>query len=195
MTANERRAPWRAPDELDAGRRALYDAIVGGDRGRDAAFALTDAEGRLEGPFDAMLLAPESGAAVQELGAALRYRTSLSGREREIAILAVAHAHRSDFEVWAHERVARRSGLSEAELADLRVGRAAGTFGAEEAQVHAVVASLVATRDLDDATFRAGEAALGTARLAELVTLVGYYEMLALSLRVWRVPLPETPDV
>ncbi|KAB2808982.1 carboxymuconolactone decarboxylase family protein [Pimelobacter simplex] len=191
MTGNERRAPWLAPDELDAGQRALYDAIVGGDRGRDPAFALTDAHGRLEGPFDAMLLAPATGGAVQELGAALRYRTSLTGREREIAILAVAHAHDSAFEVYAHERVARRSGLSEAELADLRDGRAAGTFGAEEAQVHAVVTALVATRDLDDASFRAGEAALGRARLAELVTLVGYYEMLALSLRVWRVPLPD----
>ena len=38
--------------------------------------------------------------------------------------------------------------------------------------------------------FARGEAEFGPGGLSELITLVGYYELLALSLRVWRTPLP-----
>lgn len=183
------RAPWPAPDELDAAQREVYDAIVGGDRGTDPAFALTDPEGRLEGPFNAMVLAPSVGGAQQALGTAIRYRTSLTAREREIAVLAVAHAHRSEFERYAHERVALRAGLTESELAGLADGRAVDSLAADEVLVHATTLALVARRDLDDEEF-ARASRLGERRLAELVALVGYYEALALSLRVWRVPLP-----
>jgi len=183
------RAPWPAPEDLDAAQRAVRDAIVGGPRGADPAFALTDAEGRLEGPFNAMVLAPEVGAALQGLGSAIRYRTALTGREREIAILVVAHARNSDFERYAHERVAARCGLADADLAALREGRAGESWSADEILVHATTRALVTAGDLTDQEFGAASG-LGTRRLAELITLVGYYDALALSLRVWRVPLP-----
>ncbi|MDQ4117150.1 MAG: carboxymuconolactone decarboxylase family protein, partial [Actinomycetota bacterium] len=59
-------------------------------------------------------------------------------------------------------------------------------------------AVLVATRellhtgDLDDDAWAAAHAALGDAGLVELTTLVGYYELLARQLRVFRVPVPDS---
>ena len=80
------RIPWPTADELDEEQRAVHHAITAGPRASSApAFSLTDDEGRLHGPFNAMLLAPRVGLALQELGGALRYRTSLTDREREIA--------------------------------------------------------------------------------------------------------------
>lgn len=56
--------------------------------------------------------------------------------------------------------------------------------------MHATTLALAVDGDLDDDGFTRAEAALGRDRLAELVVLVGYYDLLALSLRVWRTPLP-----
>ncbi len=49
--------------------------------------------------------------------------------------------------------------------------------------------------DLDDEAYAAGVAGLGEAGLFELVTLVGYYRLAALQLRVFRIdpPVPAPP--
>jgi len=118
------------PSALDAEQRSLYDAIAGGRRAQGPQlFRLADAEGRLEGPFNAFLLQPRLGSALQALGASVRYDTGVDDRSREIAILVVAAHWRSDFEWYAHEAVGRSAGLGEAELAALREGRHAELAG------------------------------------------------------------------
>lgn len=183
------RLAWPRPEELDASRREVYDAIASGPRAT-GPFQLVDPEGRLEGPFNAMLVSPGVGLALQELGAAVRYRTSLSDRAREIAILALAALRRSDYEWYAHERVGRRAGLSDEEMATLQEGGSPATFSEQERDVLAAARDLATLGDLDDDAFAAAESALGREMLAELIVLVGYYDLLALSLRVWRTPLP-----
>lgn len=186
------RLPWFEPGALTAEQQRLYDAIATGPRGRGVqAFPLTDGEGRLEGPFNALLVSPQVGTAVQELGAAIRYRTQLSGRAREIAILELAATRRSEFEWYAHERIGRNAGLTDDELEALRTGREAPTLSAQEALVRRTVARLARERDLDDEAFHEAEAGLGAGVLMEVVWLAGYYDAIALSLRVWRTPLPE----
>src|ERR1700712_1255303 len=111
------------PEELDGDQRELYDAIASGPRAQGPQhFALTRADGGLLGPFNAFLLSPALGFALQELGAAVRYRTALPPRTREIAILTVAAHWDSAFEWSAHESVGRAAGLTDAELASLREG-------------------------------------------------------------------------
>jgi 4-carboxymuconolactone decarboxylase len=185
------RLPWPRPEDLDETRRAVYDAIAGGPRAAGPqAFRLTDADGRLEGPFNAMLVSPGVGLALQDLGAAVRYRTSLSDRAREIAILALAALRRSDFEWYAHERVGRRAGLTDAELSALLVGDEPSSLTDEESVLLQTTRLLAISGDLDDDAYATAETSLGREQLAELVVLVGYYDLLALSLRVWRTPLP-----
>lgn len=185
------RIPKLAPSDLDAGQRALYDAIAGGRRAQGPQrFRLTDADGRLEGPFNAFLLQPRLGAALQALGAAVRYETGLDDRCREIAILVVAAHWRSDFEWYAHEPAARAAGLTDADLAALLDGQPDGLAG-REAVVARTAAALAAQGDLDDAQYREAAAEFGPDGLFELLTLVGYYAALALQLRVFRVPPPE----
>jgi 4-carboxymuconolactone decarboxylase len=176
---------------LDDAQRSLYDAIAGGRRAQGPqVFQLTDGEGRLEGPFNAFLLQPRLGTALQALGSAVRYDTGLDDRCREIAILVVAAHWRSDFEKYAHEAVGRSVGLGDAELAAVRDGRPAALAG-REAVVARTVAALAARGDLDDAEFREAVGHVGMAGLFELLTLVGYYATLALQLRVFRVPAPD----
>ena len=187
------RLPKFEPPALDTEQRSLYDAIAGGRRAQGPQlFRLADADGRLEGPFNAFLLQPRLGSALQALGASVRYDTGLDDRCREIAILIVAAHWRSDFEWHAHEAVGRAAGLGDAELAALREGRHAELAG-RESVVARTAAALVTRGDLDDAEYGEAVGHLGPAGLFELLTLVGYYATLALQLRVFRVPAPDSP--
>jgi 4-carboxymuconolactone decarboxylase len=180
-----------APADLDDQQRALYDAIAGGPRAAGPRlFALTDAAGRLNGPFNAMLLAPEVGTALQELGAAIRYRSSLTARIREMAILAVAAHWDSAFERYAHEAVGRAAGLTGEQLRSLREGEQPRLDDPAEQTALDMVYALLADGDVAAPLFQRAVSLIGNQAIAELTSLVGYYAMLALRLRVFRVGLP-----
>src|SRR3954452_9985386 len=101
--SNGPRIPKLEPAALGDEQRALYDAIAGGRRAQGPQlFRLTDADGRLEGPFNAFLLQPRLGSGLEALGTAVRYETALDDRSREIAILVVAAHWHSDFEQYPH---------------------------------------------------------------------------------------------
>ena len=232
------RIPKLEPAALDEDQRALYDAIAGGRRAQGPQlFRLADSEGRLEGPFNAFLLQPRLGSALQALGSAVRYDTGLDDRCREIAILVVAAHWESEFEWYAHEAVGRSVGLGDAELAAVRDGRyteltaardgrpaardgrpaardgrsaardgrsaardgrsaardgRSAALAIREAVVARTVAALASRGDLGDAEYREAVDHIGAPGLFELLTLVGYYATLALQLRVFRVPAPDS---
>ncbi|HKT01359.1 MAG TPA: carboxymuconolactone decarboxylase family protein [Rugosimonospora sp.] len=189
------RLPPLAPAGLDTEQRELYDAIAGGPRSQGRqGFPLIGADGALTGPFNAMLLRPRLGAALQALGAAVRYQTRLDGRSREIAILVVASLADSAFERYAHEAVGRQAGLTETDLAAIRDGRYGELNGGYERTVARTVATLVRVGDLDDGQYADAVRQLGIETVFELLTLVGYYLTLALQLRVFRVAVPAPAD-
>ncbi|MET7988451.1 carboxymuconolactone decarboxylase family protein [Streptomyces sp. NPDC005281] len=189
------RLPRPTPHELDAAQRVLYHAIADGPRANGPRlFSLTDGEGRLNGPFNAMLHAPAVGSALQELGSAIRYRTTLSDRVREMAILIVAAHWDSAFERYAHEPIGRAAGLTEAELTAIRSGGVPELSDPAEAAAVDLVAAMVATGDAGDALFDHAVSLNGTEAVVELTTLVGYYATLALQLRVFRVGQPGDPS-
>ncbi|MEV5407263.1 carboxymuconolactone decarboxylase family protein [Thermopolyspora sp. NPDC052614] len=174
------------PDELDAEQTELHRAITGGPRAAGPQlFPLSDEEGRLRGPFNAMLLSPPVGDALQALGAAVRYGSSLPDRVREMAILVVAAHWGSDFEREAHEAVGRASGLTEDELTALREGRIPDLTDPAELAAVRVTSAMARTGRLADVEYDKAVATLGERALFELSTLVGYYATLALQLRIF----------
>jgi len=186
------RLKWLGVDDLDAAQRELYQHILGGPRSNTPRTTpMTDHEGRMHGPFNAMLVDPALGEAAQQLGAAVRYGSKLDGRTREIAILEVARRHRSEFEFYAHRAIGEIAGLSEDELLAMQSGADTESFSPSERLVREVVASLVVHHDLDDELYARADESLGDVVLVDLVVLVGFYEYTALALRVFRVPLPE----
>jgi AhpD family alkylhydroperoxidase len=178
------------PDELDAEQRALYDRIVARPRLPGGTPSLIDEAGRLTGPLNAMMLNPAVCGVQLELGTKVRFATRLTDRAREIAILELAVLRRCGFEWIAHSPVGRKAGLTEEELAALLSGAPAPTFDATETIVRDVVRSLVVERGLDDATFAAAIATLGQGKLMDVVAIVTYYDLVALSIAVWQPPLP-----
>jgi 4-carboxymuconolactone decarboxylase len=186
------RLPNPTPEQLDADQRALYDEIAGGPRSAGPQlFELVDRQGRLNGPFGIMLHSPAVGTALQAVGAAVRYRSVLPDRMRELAILTVAAHWDSDFERYSHVPLARHVGLSDAEVAGLVAGEEVAFEDPAECAVHRVVRALLHASDLTDEEYAAGRDAIGEQGLVELTTLVGYYATLALQLRVFRVTAPD----
>jgi 4-carboxymuconolactone decarboxylase len=180
------RAPRLRPGELDDAQLAVYQDITQGARAQGPRyFDLTGPQGELLGPFNGFLLSPRVGAALSELGAALRFSTGLTRRSIEIVILTTAAAWDSAFERDAHEAVGRGIGLSEACLRDLRHRQIPELSDAEELAC-AELALALSQGDVDDDIWRRSESTLGATRVFEISSIVGYYSLLALQLRLFR---------
>ena len=182
-------------DEMTPGQKDLYREILSGPRGQGPrAVPLASGAGGLAGPFNAMLYAPPVGHALQELGAAIRFRTELAPRTREMAILVVAQAWDSAYERASHEPIGREAGLTDEEIEALRDGTDPGFADKPEQAAYSVVRALTGpdrhAADLDDEEYDTAVAVLGQRALVELSALVGYYATLALQLRIFRVPAP-----
>jgi 4-carboxymuconolactone decarboxylase len=174
-------------DTMTPEQVGLYREILNGPRGQGPRAVLLDTgAGGLAGPFNAMLYAPDVGHALQELGAAIRFRTQLTPRVREMAILVVAQAWDSAYERSSHEPIGRDAGLTDLEIKALRAGDDPGFTDDQEQVAYQVVSSLTGPADHDQQYDRA-VATLGERSLVELSTLVGYYATLALQLRIFRV--------
>lgn len=184
------RLPPLTPEVLDEDQATLREAIVGGDRGKQPQhFPLTDDDGSLHGPFGIMLTAPALGDALQQLGATIRFRTDLSARIREIAILQTAHATGSSFEWWAHARVGRAVGLTDEEIMQLSIGCFASEDPTESA-VAGLCQGLLTSGVITDEDFDAARAHLSHRQITEVTTLVGYYRLLAELMRIYDVGVP-----
>jgi 4-carboxymuconolactone decarboxylase len=175
------RLPALDLDRLTAEQRALVEAIKAGPRGRFI----------MEGPFAVYLHAPAYGGLAQQLGAHLRFRTSLPARLSEVAILCTGQYWKAQYEWMAHAVIAERQGVKPATIRDIRAGRAPKSAPADEKAVYALVKELYATRRVSDATYRRVHKLIGDAGMVELVGILGYYVMVSMTLNVFRMPLPE----
>ncbi len=143
------------------------------------------------GPFNAWLVSPELARRAASLGAQARLHTSLEPRLSELAILVTARHWNSQTEWSLHEPFARRAGLDQ-EVIDALNHKIVPEFGQEdEAGVYAFCRQALEQGQVEDAVFDRCRDALGQAGVIELTVLLGYYSLVALSLNVFQVPLPE----
>lgn len=187
------RFPLLTPAELSAEQRSVYDSVAGPPRG-NGTFTVVYDDGSLAGPFNAMLLAPTLGNAVQALGAVLRFDSALDGRLRELVICAISADLDSAYEWYAHSRVAATVGIDEGELEHLRAGRLPPTLSSAERAALDLTRVLLQDTAVDDDTHARVLSHFGHAGVAELTLLVGYYRMLAGLLAVGAVPAPGPGD-
>ena len=78
-----------------------------------SGFETATADGRLLGPFNALLYAPETGEAYLNYFMAKKENTTLTKRVHEIVILTVGAVWHSDYELYAHSAVGKKVGLPE----------------------------------------------------------------------------------
>jgi AhpD family alkylhydroperoxidase len=182
---------WPRPDQLDEQQQVVYDAIVGSLRTSPSGRSpLTDDEGRMQGPFNAMVATPALGLPWLKLGTAILFENGLTDRLRELVILWVAAVRRSNFEWHAHKTIAATAGVSAREIAQLRQGDLSG-LPEPEASVLMLVDQLLANRTAPEELVRRVANQLGESTLVDVIITVGHYDTLAMSMATLRVPLPE----
>jgi AhpD family alkylhydroperoxidase len=133
-------------------------------------------------PIDELLLhSPPVADGWNGLLGAIRQRTSLPPRLRELAILRVAVHTGADYEWAAHEPEARRAGLTDEQLAAVATADAAGHPALDPGQrrVIALVDAMTRQVHVPDPVFDALRPQLSTAELIELVVTVAAYNMVA----------------
>ncbi len=184
------RLPWYHPDELDEAQRELYDAVVSGPRSHNRRTPLTDAQGRILGPHNAMLSHPALGNALQEIGAGLRFGGTLPRRLFEVLVLVTAVERDAPYEWYAHAPIARSHGVSDEELEALRQGRDP-EVDADEAAALALARACLDHTDPGDALVQRVVDAYGREGVTEIVTTVGLYDLIGTLMRVWDHPLPD----
>ncbi len=148
--------------------------------------------GRVPGPMIGWLPNPELARRAQRLGELLRYDTSLEPTLNELAILICARHWTSHYEWTAHKRIALEAGLDPQTVADIAALKAQPFVrNAREEAVFAVASTLLAHTKLDDALYAQGLAILGELGMVDLVGILGYYSLVALTLNAFELGLPE----
>src|SRR4029078_8775429 len=94
------------------------------------------------------------GHLAQALGAHVRYKTSLSPRLSETAILATAQFWKAHYEWFAHQPQAEQAGVKPQTVKDIQAGRTPKTAAKDELAIIEFVKELYKTRRGSDKTYK-----------------------------------------
>jgi 4-carboxymuconolactone decarboxylase len=176
------RLPALSEDALDDTQRALLSSMRAGPRGDRV---------KLGGPFGVYMHAPQYGDLVQQLGAFVRFKTSLSPRLSEFAILCTARLWRAQYEWHAHAPIAEKAGVKPEAIADLKAGRTPKKAAKDERAIFDFVQELYKKRRVSERTYNRVQGFIGDRGAVELTGILGYYAGVSMTLNVFNVPLPD----
>lgn len=172
------RVPEVNPDRLSEEQRKIHDMIVS-TRG-----------GVIQGPFAMWIRNPNLAAAANQLGNALRLQGKLEPRLFEIIILVVARHWSAQYEWFAHARDGARAGVDAAIIEAIRTHRLPPFKSEQETVVYETVRELVETKALSDATYNRALQMFGIDLVMEIVTVAGFYTLVAMVLNAFEAPVP-----
>ena len=167
-------------DEMSAEQIRVNDTI-----------AAARAGGQARGPFAVWLRTPEFAELAGSFGMYLRTQTTLPRRLLELTVLVTARNWTAQYEWYAHEQHVGVAGLDEGLVENLRLGKKPDFKAADEAVVYDVATEIHDTKKLGDGTYQRALETLGEQTVIDLLTVIGYYTMIAVVLVGLEV---ETPD-
>ena len=144
----------------------------------------------LGGPYNALLRSPDMARRCFDLLDYLRFRTSVDKRLNEFAILIQARLANAQYEWWAHEPIARRAGLSDAVMSDLRECRRPAAMRDDERLVYDFCIQLSLNHRVPDALWHAAVAQFTEQGVVDLTVLSGTYVMVSMLLNATQVRVP-----
>jgi len=142
------------------------------------------------GPFNALLRSPEMGDLAQQLGAYVRFRSSLPRHLNEMAIIMTARVWTAQYEWYVHKQAALDAGLNPAIAAAIAENKRPASMKPDEQALYEFTKELLDTKHVSDATFQNAVKAFGEKGVVDLIALTGYYGMVSALLNVDRYPLP-----
>lgn len=144
----------------------------------------------INGPFLAWMHNPELADRAQELGAYCRFDTCLPLNLSELAILVVARHWRSQAEWAIHAPIANKAGIKQDDIDAMLEGRDPAFADPDCQIIYSYTSELLQTARVSDETHSKASAALGENGVVDLVALIGYYGLVALTLNAFNMPVP-----
>ena len=144
----------------------------------------------LGGPYNALLRSPDMARRAFDLLDYLRFKTSVNKRLNEFAILIQARIANAQYEWWAHEPIARRAGLADAVMDELKACHRPTSMQADEALVYDYCVQLTMNHRVSDALWQRMVSEMGEQVAIDLTVLSGTYVMVAMLLNATQVDIP-----
>ena len=168
-------------DGVPSDKKHIFDEIAG-------------SRGTVSGPFAVLLNSPEIAGRSAHLGTYIRFESTLSSAERELAIITTSRAFDCQYEWSAHATLAREAGIREEAIEVVANRGALDSLTEDEALVVGYTREVLRDHKVTDETFTAARARFGDQGVTELTATVGYYSMLACALNAFEVTAaPDTP--
>jgi 4-carboxymuconolactone decarboxylase len=166
-------------DQMTPQQKTLVDHVLAGPRTH------------LDGPFNILLRSPEMGDLIQQVGAYVRFHSSLPSKLTEFAVLITARSWTNQEEWHAHHIIALKAGLSPALIDALAVGKRPASMEPDETTIYNFTTELLNTKQVSDDTFAAVKVKFGERGVVDLVGTIGYFQLVAGFLNTDRYPLAE----
>lgn len=154
------------------------------------AEAVAGVRGRVPAPMIAWIRNAELARRGQKLGELLRYQTTLEPALSELAILVCARHWTSHHEWTAHKREGLKAGIAPEVVAAIAARREPELPDERSRAVYDVSRTLLATGRVPAPLYASALAVLGEQGLVELVGILGYYCLVALTLNTFELGLP-----
>ena len=175
----------------------LYERIVE-DRGKTGAkggFPVMNKDKSLVGPWNAMVASPTIGSLAERMGNFCRHRNACASDLYEIGILVVGARWRSQFEWFAHEKLAKNAGVSEEAIRGIKESSTPeemnGIMSENQKAVYKYATELHDTKRVSDTRHRDALKAVGSEQaLIDLVFTMGFYHQISMTLNAFDIPLP-----
>jgi len=164
-------------DQMTPEQREGYRFLVEGPRGR------------LPGPYKIWVRNPKLVHAAAPLGQHFTPgQSSLSEREREIAVIVITSKWHSSYPNAAHEKRGKEVGLPAAAVEAIITGLPTSFADAREQAVYEVAMALASERLVPQGQHDRVVKLLGHESITDMIVLMGYYTCVALTMNFYAVP-------
>src|SRR6202045_5529971 len=149
---------------------------------------LIETRGRLPGPNKIYVHNPKLAKVMGPLGAYFRTGYSLSEREREIAVNIILAKWGSAYPTNAHERAGKAAGLPADKVEAILCGLPTSFSDKREQVVYEMATCLANSRWVAKGLYDRAVEALGHVGITDVITLMGYYTSVSMTLAFYDVP-------
>lgn len=146
--------------------------------------------GQVRGPFAVWLRNAELGECALKLQDMFASRVKLERRLVQLMILVAARMSNAQYAWFIHEPHALSHGISGNIVEAIRERRTPSFTRDDERLVYDITLELNTTHGLSEASFNRGMAMFGERQMVELVSGVGFYSMVAMTLNAFDVSVP-----
>jgi len=164
-------------DQMTPEQREGYRFLIDGPRGR------------LPGPYKIWVHNPRLVYAAAPLGQHFTPgQSSLTEREREIAVVVITSKWHSAYPTAAHEKRGKEVGLPAATVEAIIAGLPASFADPREQVVYELAMALTVGRLVPQGLHDRAVTMLGHERVTDLIVLMGYYTAASLTMNFYAVP-------